>query len=85
LLFRVRLQKEDITMKRVRKTITADTQEPKHIQLSTEARYSNADVYVLLMTIVELQGQTISAVENEDGSCDFTIGNTIYSIATTND
>lgn len=72
-------------MKRVRRTITADTQEPKYIQLSTEARYSNADVYVLLMTIVELQGQTISAVENSDGSCDFIIGNTVYSIATAND
>lgn len=76
------LRNEDITMKKTRRiiTATANTQEPS--ELSTEARYSNADLLVLLMTILELQGQTISAVEKEDGSCDFTIGRMTYSVAT---
>ena len=72
-------------MKRVRKTITADTQEPKHIQLSTEARYSNADILLLLLAISDLQMKSISAKEKEDGSCDFVIGDMTYNFAPTND
>lgn len=73
-------------MKRVRRTITADTgtgtQKPS--ELSTEARYSNADVLVLLMTILELQEQSISAVEKADGTCDFSIGDMTYTVTATN-
>ena len=73
-------------MKRVRRTITADTGAgtQKPAELSTEARYSNADVLVLLMTILELQGQSISAVEKADGTCDFTIGDMTYTVTATN-
>lgn len=74
-------------MKRVRRTITADTgagtQNPA--ELSTEARYSNADVLVLLMTILELQERSISAVEKADGTCDFVIGDMTYNFVPTND
>ncbi len=72
-------------MKRVRKTITADTQEPKHIQLSTEARYGNADILLLLLAISDLQMKSISAKEKEDGSCDFVIGDITYNFVPTND
>lgn len=72
-------------MKRVRKMITADTQEPKHIQLSTEARYSNADIFLLLLAISDLQMKSISAKEKEDGSCDFVIGDMTYNFVPTND
>lgn len=72
-------------MKRVRKTITADTQEPKNIQLSTEARYSNADILLLLLAISDLQMKSISAKEKEDGSCDFVIGDMTYNFVPAND
>lgn len=67
-------------MKRVKRKITADTDLQPQTELSREARYSNVDVYMLLMSILELQGQPISAVEKEDGSCDFNIGDLTYSI-----
>lgn len=60
-------------MKKVRKTITANanTQEPS--ELSTEARYSTADLYMILLSMIELLGQQISFTEKEDGSCDVNI------------
>ena len=71
-------------MKRVRKIITANTgagtQTPN--ELSTEARYSNADILVFLTTILELQGLPISAIENADGTCDYTIGDMTYNVVT---
>lgn len=67
-------------MKRVKRKITADTDLQTQAELSRVARYSNVDVYMLLTSILELREQSISAVEKEDGSCDFNIGDLTYSI-----
>ena len=74
-------------MYKLQRTITANTElgTQKPDELSTEARYSNADVLILLMTILELQGQSISAIEKADGTCDFTIGDMTYTVSAKND
>ena len=69
-------------MKRLLRTITANTDACNSTVLSTKTKYSSKDVYDLLLSIEELHGQKITAVENKDESCEFTIGNTTYSIAT---
>lgn len=50
-------------MKRVRRTITADTETQNPSELSTEIGYSNADILVLLKTVFELKGLSVSVDE----------------------
>lgn len=75
------LLKEEITMKKLRRTIIADTAIPKPTALSKQAKYSPQDIHDFLLSVEELRGHKITAVENKDGSCEFTIGNTAYSLA----
>lgn len=69
-----------MTMYKLRKVITAATEAPKETALSTEAKFSYKDICDFLMSIEELQGQKITAVELTDGSYEFTIGNMVYTL-----
>ena len=67
-------------MYKLRKKITESSNPINVAALSTEARYSAKDIYDFLLSIKELQGQKITAVENNDGSCEFAIGSIAYSL-----
>ena len=67
-------------MKLLQRSITANTNKGKLTKLSTKPKYSNSDVLDLLLSIAELKGQPIYAVETENDSCEFNIGEKTYSI-----
>lgn len=66
-------------MYKLRKVIKAATETPK-VALSTEAKFSYKDIYDFLVSVKELQRQNITAVERNDKSCEFTIGDTVYTL-----
>lgn len=68
-------------MYKLRRTITANTDPIKSTALSSEAKYSSKDIHDFLLSIEELHGYKITAVDNNDGSCKFIIGNTEYLLA----
>lgn len=67
-------------MKKLKRTVTANTKLSKSSALSRRAVYSAYDLYEFLNSIDELRGYPIAALDNKDGSCEFTVGNTSYSI-----
>ncbi|MBO4693240.1 MAG: hypothetical protein J5659_02455 [Clostridia bacterium] len=67
-------------MKLLQRSVTANTNNGKLTKLSTKPKYSNSDVLDLLLSITELKGQPIYAVETENDSCEFNIGEKTYSI-----
>lgn len=71
---------EGMIMYKLRKVITAATEAPKEATQSAEAKFSYKDICDFLMSIEELQGQKITAVELADGSYEFTIGNMVYTL-----
>ena len=84
MLFRVKLTKRGHHYERVQRTITADTETQKPSELSTELGYSNAEILVLLKTIFELKGLSVSADEKADDTCDFHIGDMTYTVVAIN-
>ena len=67
-------------MYKLRKVIAATENIQKKTALPTEAKFSYKDIYDFLSSVEELRGQKITAVECSDGSCEFTVGNTVYTL-----
>lgn len=67
-------------MYKLRKGITAATETAKDAALSTDEKFSCKDVYDFLSAVEELQGRKITAVERNDGSDEFTIGDSVYTL-----
>lgn len=61
-----------------RKTVTASI-----TQQACKPKFSMADVHYFLRNIKELNGCDITAAEFDDGTCDFSIGDTTYQLEMT--
>lgn len=67
-------------MYRLLKPVTAKTDNHTPTAQAAETKFGSKDIHDFLLSIEELRGQKITAVDRKDGSCDFTIGNTVYSL-----
>lgn len=68
-------------MYKLRRTAKPQAVAAAVVELSETIRYSAKDILQFLSVIDELQGQSVSATEHENGDAEFFIGNSVYTIS----